>query len=83
MSFVAYNGGQFFQSSRKDAFGQRVRDPTTSPNSMVISAHVKGEKRVNLSRPLNGTFKKTNKSLANKCVFWDFNSNGKLKLLLN
>ena len=43
---------------------------------MVISAHVKGSKRINLSNNLTGTFKKISPSQADKCVFWDFAKNG-------
>ncbi|XP_065055355.1 adhesion G-protein coupled receptor G4-like isoform X2 [Rhopilema esculentum] len=75
VSFVAYRGNQFFQSTKKNALGRRVIDYSSKSNSLVISAHVKGAGRVNLSQPLTGTFQQTKQSKADKCVFWDFKAN--------
>eukprot|EP00112_Aurelia_sp_Birch-Aquarium-sp1_P024728 Seg7957.1 transcript_id=Seg7957.1/GoldUCD/mRNA.D3Y31 product="Adhesion G-protein coupled receptor G4" protein_id=Seg7957.1/GoldUCD/D3Y31 len=75
ISFIAYKGSQFFQTTKTDFRGKRNVDKTQNPNSMVISAHVKGSKRVNLSKSLTGTFKKISPSQADKCVFWDFAKN--------
>ena len=77
VSFVAYRGNQFFQSTKKNALGRRVIDYSSKSNSLVISVHVKGAGRVNLSQPLTGTFQQTEQSKADKCVFWDFQANSK------
>ena len=76
ISFIVYKGSQFFQTTKADFRGRRNVDKSQNPNSMVISAHVKGFKRVNLSNNLTGTFKKISQSQADKCVFWDFTENG-------
>ena len=76
LSFVAYGGNQFFQSTKRNVLGQREVDLSSRVNGKVISAHVKGIGRVNLSQSLQGSFKKILNSFNDRCVFWDFKING-------